>query len=64
MLTREEIDLMQRRDALTEDEKALIQDTFSDLETFLRQWEYRPPQDDRAARLEAALVRYMLDSRP
>lgn len=56
--------LEQRETDLNQFERDIIEDTMNDLDTSMREQGLRPATDDRAARLEAALIRYVIESRP
>jgi hypothetical protein len=63
-LTPEERALMEKFETeLTRDERAVVEDTISDFRASMRDCGLTPANDDRAACLEAALVRYILESR-
>lgn len=61
-LSREEAALMEKRDTdLSSTEKGLIEDAMAYLEQRMQDNGINPAGDDRAARLEAAMVRFVID---
>lgn len=63
-LTSDESHLMERRETeLNDSEREAIHNAFKEFDTSLRNIGINPARDDRAARLEAAMVRFILESR-
>ena len=63
-LTQQERDLLDERDDLTDDERAVIDNTMNELNRAARIVRLPVATDDRQCRVEAALIRLMMDSRP
>lgn len=62
-LTRDESAWMDKRDELSEAEKDVIDETFKTLESECKAAGIPAANDDRAASLEAAMIKYLFDSR-
>jgi hypothetical protein len=62
-ITTEESKLLEQRTDLTSAESWVLKDTLSDLRVNASVYEIRLANDDRAARFEAALIRFILESR-
>jgi len=62
-ITRDESALMDKRDDLSNAEKEVIDATFDELYHVAEFEQVNAAKDDRAAALEAALIRFILDSR-
>lgn len=62
-ITREEIALIDARTELPRNERDFVTDALLRLDNLMRLCDLEPSKDDRAARLEAALIRYVIESR-
>lgn len=62
-ITTEESRLLEQLDTFTAEERALVNDTFTDLRENARAIGIELAMNDIAARFEAALIRYILDSK-
>ncbi|CAG9229874.1 hypothetical protein PSP6_540008 [Paraburkholderia tropica] len=63
-ITTQESRLLEHRDSMAPGHKAAIDAAFSDMCAALRACGLRTATDDRAAAVEAAIVRYVLGSNP
>jgi hypothetical protein len=63
MLTNEERALMDRREELTQSESLLVDYVFGTLRECSKELHVPTANDDRAACFEAALIRFILESR-
>lgn len=62
-LTREESALLDQRDELTTDERVVVDETMDEAAAWGKARNVPLANDDRAAKLEAALIKYIIDSR-
>lgn len=62
-ITRDESEWMDKRDELSEAEKNVIDRTFTTLEEGCKEAGIPAAIDDRAASLEAAMIKYLFESR-
>lgn len=63
-ITREESELLDKLVELTLEESNVVSESMRETYNIAMLYGLKPAYDDRAARLEAALIRFLLESRP
>lgn len=62
-ITREESDLLDKRDTMSADEQYIIEQAIYSIRTDAKRLGVPLANDDRACQVEAAIIRYLLESR-